>query len=84
VPELQICLVYVPRPPQLSRLNASAWLVLELCDGLDWRQLLEAYRGVAGNHVSTADIATQVEQALNLLVRANMISVSGPTGQFSE
>ena len=80
VAELQTCLVYRPHPPKLFRLNGSAWLVLELCEGLDRAQLMAAYRGVAGNHVSAADVAGQVEQGLDLLMREGMIAVSESDG----
>lgn len=33
VPELGTCLAYDPARARLHRLNASAWLILSLCDG---------------------------------------------------
>ena len=33
VPELGTCIAYTPAAPRLHRLNATAWLVLELMDG---------------------------------------------------
>ena len=44
VPELECCLVFTPQRPNLYTLNATAWLVLELCDGRAGSALEEAYR----------------------------------------
>jgi hypothetical protein len=40
-------MVFTPQQPQLYTLNATAWLVLELCDGRDLRALEDAYREAA-------------------------------------
>lgn len=74
VPELQTCLVYRPRPPRLFRLNYSAWLVLELCDGLEWAALVEAYRKMAGNHSSATEVTAQVAEGLRMLMAVGLVS----------
>jgi hypothetical protein len=43
VPEREVCLVYTPRNPNLYTLNATAWVVLELCDGRSLPQLEKAF-----------------------------------------
>src|SRR5258708_19467406 len=43
VPEMETCLVYTPKDPSLYTLNATAWVVLELCDGRSLRDLEEAF-----------------------------------------
>ena len=76
IPELDVCLVCIPRPPQLLRLNMAAWLVLELCDGLDLDRLVDSYREVAGDRVTTAEVLDQVTQGLKMLRQAGLISAS--------
>ncbi len=48
VPELERCLVFTPEQPRLYTLNASAWLVLELCDGRTLAGIEAAYRDAIG------------------------------------
>lgn len=48
VPELERCLVFTPERPQLHTLNASAWLVFELCDGRTLAGIEAAYRDAIG------------------------------------
>lgn len=39
VPEREVCLVYVPRKPNLYTLNATAWMILEMCRGQPLKDL---------------------------------------------
>lgn len=73
VPELDTCLVYRPRPPRLFRLSLSAWLVLELCDGLDDAQLVDAYRQTAGNRMNGEQAARQARQGLEMLMQNGLV-----------
>jgi hypothetical protein len=73
VPELDTCLVYRPRPPKLFRLSLSAWLVLELCDGLDDAQLGDAYRRAAGNRMNGEQAARQARQGLEMLIQNGLV-----------
>ncbi len=43
LPEMEACLVYTPKNPNLYTLNATAWVVLELCDGRTLPQLETAF-----------------------------------------
>jgi hypothetical protein len=43
LPEREVCLVYTPGNPNLYTLNATAWLVLELCDGRSLPQLEQTF-----------------------------------------
>lgn len=54
IPELDACLVYMRQPPQLCRLNLSAWLILELCDGKDAAALHAAYVDAIGDNGEAA------------------------------
>ena len=39
LPEREVCLVYVPKRPNLYTLNATAWMILELCRGQPLKEL---------------------------------------------
>src|SRR5260370_41560890 len=43
LPEREVCLVYTPSNPNLYTLNATAWVVLELCEGRSLSQLEKAF-----------------------------------------
>jgi len=43
VPEMGCCLVYTPRNPNLYTLNATAWLILELCDGRSGAEIAASF-----------------------------------------
>ena len=43
VPEMGLCLVYTPEDPNLYTLNATSWLILELCEGATYPKLERAY-----------------------------------------
>ncbi len=43
LPEREVCLVYTPRNPNLYTLNATAWVVLELCNGRSLAELEKAF-----------------------------------------
>ena len=43
VPELELCMVYRPRPARIVNLNLSCWMLLELCDGRSHREIERAY-----------------------------------------
>ena len=47
LPEREVCLVYVPKKPNLYTLNATAWVILELCRGQPVKDLqAEFYRSI--------------------------------------
>lgn len=43
IPEMGMCLVFTPENPNLYTLNATSWLILELCDGASMAGLERAY-----------------------------------------
>ena len=43
IPEMDACVVFTPDEPNLYTLNATAWLVLELCDGRKGKALEASY-----------------------------------------
>jgi hypothetical protein len=62
VPEREVCLVYTPSNPNLYTLNATAWVILELCDGRTLSQLEEAF------HQSVEPLMSEQEASEYLLV----------------
>jgi Coenzyme PQQ synthesis protein D (PqqD) len=62
VPEREVCLVYTPGNPNLYTLNATAWLVLELCDGRTLAELEKAF------HQSVEPLMSEDEASEYLLV----------------
>lgn len=75
IPELDTCLVYRPRPPKIFRLNLSAWLVLELCEGLDGSKLVDRYWRTSGNRMNGEQAASQVRAGLDLLLHNCLIEL---------
>jgi hypothetical protein len=61
VPEMEFCLVYTPRKPDLYTLNATAWLILELCDGRSFKDLAAAF------HSSVEPLMSKIEAGEYLL-----------------
>lgn len=45
LPEQEVCFVYTPRKPNLYTLNATAWVILELCDGRSLEDIKEQFYG---------------------------------------
>jgi hypothetical protein len=62
LPEMEVCLVYTPTNPNLYTLNATAWVVLELCDGRTLPQLEKAF------YQSVEPLMSEHEAAEYLLV----------------
>jgi hypothetical protein len=62
VPEREVCLVYTPSNPNLYTLNATAWVVLELCDGRTLAELEKAF------HQSVEPLMSEDEASEYLLV----------------
>ena len=62
VPEREVCLVYTPSNPNLYTLNATAWVILELCDGRTLAELEKAF------HQSVEPLMSEDEASEYLLV----------------
>jgi hypothetical protein len=54
--------VFTPHRPNLYTLNATAWLVLELCDGKDGAALEAAYHRAMGREPGQPDSATELHE----------------------
>lgn len=75
VPELQRCLVFTPEQPRLYTLNASAWLVFELCDGRSLAGIEAAYREAIGAHPGQA-VASELHAIVGDLAGLGIVSRS--------
>src|SRR5947209_2138953 len=73
VPEMDVCLVYTPSHPKLYTLNPTAWLVMELCDGRDWKSLERKYYAAIEPVRSLQTAQTELEQAVNDLVGMGIV-----------
>lgn len=74
VPELQMCLVYRPAKPRLLMLNASMWLIIEICAGGKSRQEIEdEYAEAFGDEIGREEIREQVTVGLEKLKADSLI-----------
>lgn len=64
VPERECCIVFTPDRPNLYTLNATAWLILELCDGQDGRSLEAAYRSAIGAPPDSASAGAELRAVI--------------------
>jgi len=82
VPELECCLVFTPARPRLYTLNATAWLVLELCDGRSGSSLQEAYRESLELQEDEADPNDELQRIVEDFERKGIV-VRSPFGALS-
>src|SRR6266436_7810413 len=75
VPELETCLVYTPKYPNLYALNATAWVVLELCDGRSLRDLEEAFYRAVEPLMSARDAAEYLAASLGDMIEKSIVEV---------
>jgi hypothetical protein len=68
-----MCFAYRRRPPALLGLNLTSWLVLELCDGRDDRDLEQAYAEAVRTAGGAGDAPGALEWALRQLSELGLI-----------
>lgn len=73
VPELGTCLAYTPAQPRLHQLNPTAWLVLELAEGLDHAALEAAFLARATPRLARSDARRSLAAAIALLREAGLL-----------
>jgi hypothetical protein len=66
-------LVFTPERPKLYTLNATAWLVLELCDGRDGRALEAGYIDALGSRLTRKDARSELRRIVEDLGRKGII-----------
>ena len=74
VPELGICVVFTPAPPQLFNLNPHAWLILELAPGQTYEELETRYLARVVPPLTDVVARRQLEEGLQQLVRCGIIA----------
>jgi len=75
VPEREVCLVYTPKSPNLYTLNATAWVVLELCDGRSLPALSKAFHSAVEPLMSQQEAAEYVLASLRDMVEKSIVEV---------
>ncbi|MBN8956198.1 MAG: hypothetical protein J0H17_06375 [Rhizobiales bacterium] len=75
LPEINLCMVYRPRPARIVTLNLSAWLLLEMCDGSPIGDILANYVGVLDRRGKQAPVE-EADRGLQSLIDSELIIVS--------
>jgi Coenzyme PQQ synthesis protein D (PqqD) len=70
---MEFCFVYTRNPPALYTLNASAWLVLELCDGRSFRRLKSAFAAAVEPLMSPEDARNYLSATLRNMLKMGII-----------
>jgi hypothetical protein len=74
VPELDACIAFAPDPARLVTLNASAWLILGLCDGRTPEELEAAYLGAVSPPLPPERARAQLGAALDRLASLALVA----------
>ena len=80
VPEREVCLVYTPTNPNLYTLNATAWVVLELCDGRPLSALRKAFHRAVEPLMSEQEAAEYLLASLRDMIEKSIVEVVPGTG----
>jgi hypothetical protein len=75
LPEREVCLVYTPANPNLYTLNATAWVVLELCDGRSLPALQRAFHDAVEPLMSEPEAAEFLLVSLRDLIKKEIVEV---------
>src|SRR5260370_15779014 len=75
LPEREVCLVYTPNNPNLYTLNATAWVVLELCDGRSLRDLKRAFYRAVEPLMSAQEAAECLAASLGDMIEKTIVEV---------
>jgi hypothetical protein len=75
VPEREVCLVYTPSNPNLYTLNATAWMVLELCDGRTLPQLKRAFHEAVEPLMSKDEASEYLLVSLRDMLEKSIVEV---------
>ena len=67
---------FTPSDPEILDLNASATLIVELCDGRPYQQIQADYVAVVGKRIGTPQAQAQFEAGFSELLERNVISAS--------
>jgi hypothetical protein len=75
LPEREVCLVYTPKNPNLYTLNATAWIILELCDGRPLPDLKDAFYRSVEPLMSEPEAAEYLLASLRDMMEKSIVEV---------
>ena len=71
--EWDCAVIFQPDTPRLCMLNATAWLVYELCDGRSLASIEAAYATLFGNKISKEEARVQATSGIQQLLAFKLI-----------
>jgi hypothetical protein len=75
--EWDCAVIYEPDKPSLCMLNATAWLVFELCDGRSFGAIQGEYAALFGNKISREEASVQAALGIQHLLDFRLIQPVG-------
>ena len=79
--EWDCAVIYEPDKPSLCMLNATAWLVFELCDGRSFAAIQGEYASLFGNKISKEEARLQTTFGIQHLLAFRLINSIGGEDQ---
>lgn len=73
---MEICFVFTPKTPQIFTLNATAWLVLELCDGRPLRRIERAFLSAIGAAMTRDEARQAMRRGIEYLEEKGIVSIT--------
>ena len=67
---------FTPSEPDIIDLNATAWFIVELCDGRPYGEIEESYIEAVGPSVGASLARSQFQSGFAQLLARNIISAS--------
>ena len=74
LPEINMCMVYRPRPARIVTLNMSCWLLLEVCDGATVAHIEETCAAMLAGKGGAAE-RERVRTGLQALVDLSLVKI---------
>jgi hypothetical protein len=71
--EWDCAVIFEPDTPRLCMLNATAWLIYELCDGRSLGSIGTTYADLFGNKISKEEARIQATSGIQQLLKFNLI-----------
>jgi hypothetical protein len=75
--EWDCAVVFEPEEPRLCMLNATAWLLFELCDGRSFGAIQADYAALFGNKISKEEAGLQATLGIERLLAFRLIQAVG-------
>jgi hypothetical protein len=70
------CYAYTPDEPEIYDLNATAWFIVELCDGRSFQQIEADYLKVIGDKIGRDAARAHFHSGFSALIARNIIQAS--------